>query len=933
MIRRFLVIALFIPLFLFAQEGGWDAGLGGGGFALAVGANSVYLNPGGITGSPYSQVMFSYARLYSSLSGDAIQDANVFFMKPFKVWGLGIGGSHIFIGSLYQESAFMLAFSRYLVTPWTRRWSLSLGISPRVVSINFPSSGFFEFNRDDPIFRKYGTSKTDFTADIGLKFNYGSLILGVGVDNLKPLNLSLAGEKAGEIPRRVKTGVGLSYRERIDFELSADKGLAQKEPLRLHFGTEAYIFSNLAGFRAGALYFDNNIKSLAFGLTIRPLNRFFFDYALVIPTGDVKTIGGASHRVSFGVNLAQAPKIAFELAIDSANIRSDRAKINPGEIANILVPIVNMGDVPLGGIGLNAYIARDEGSDSLIAHYDLPRIGNGKSFVLNMPVNFEKPGWYRLRFVLDEDGVLKGDNRVNNVGYFHAAVFEPPKAAPPQVPSGKIIVSRVSFEKEEYPLNPLFFFERGKSELNERFDKVLQTIVERLKSNPQIGISIHGYYDPDGEGMSLEGCRRLAIRRAESVKNRLIELGAPREQVSVDTSGYEPSERRSGSGGYYWTIEDSIMCSEENRRVELIPRILSEEIYIGSIFYSPNSTRFEEGKLNDLLGKRKYVMDFLEANSEAVLYFEGVIGKNESERLAYKRASSLRSQFGKDLPSYLAQRMCVFVSKDTSDTGFVRVYLNGDGIIYRPVGEKTPGELLRTSGERIILSDVQAQAGIDSFAVTVLKEDGSRFALITAGKGVPPGEVFWDGRSSTGETLAEGKHYFIQLYLRDKIGQEVTSRSMPLLTEIKEEKKIEEFIIVNFGFGGTVPNTPFLESRIESAARRIIEKAGKGQLVATVCGYTDIIGPEKVNLALSQKRAEHELKNLRVYLMDLLDLDTDEQLDRWLREKQVTLEASGFGEGSSLVVVVGGREILIGDNKTPEGRSINRRVTLQLETK
>ncbi|MGB9561493.1 MAG: hypothetical protein ACPL6C_01635, partial [bacterium] len=66
---------------------------------------------------------------------------------------------------------------------------------------------------------------------------------------------------------------------------------------------------------------------------------------------------------------------------------------------------------------------------------------------------------------------------------------------------------------------------------------------------------------------------------------------------------------------------------------------------------------------------------------------------------------------------------------------------------------------------------------------------------------------------------------------------------------------------------------------------------------------------------------------------NLLDLQDDQELQNWLNEKRVKLTSFGYGESAELLVVVGGKEVLIGDNKKPTGRTINRRVMLQLETK
>ena len=71
--------------------------------------------------------------------------------------------------------------------------------------------------------------------------------------------------------------------------------------------------------------------------------------------------------------------------------------------------------------------------------------------------------------------------------------------------------------------------------------------------------------------------------------------------------------------------------------------------------------------------------------------------------------------------------------------------------------------------------------------------------------------------------------------------------------------------------------------------------------VVTVQGYTDAAGPEEYNKLLSQKRAESVLNYLKLKGID-----------------PARMKALGYGEADPL-----------GDNKSPEGRALNRRIEVR----
>ncbi|HDG68601.1 MAG TPA: OmpA family protein, partial [candidate division Zixibacteria bacterium] len=128
----------------------------------------------------------------------------------------------------------------------------------------------------------------------------------------------------------------------------------------------------------------------------------------------------------------------------------------------------------------------------------------------------------------------------------------------------------------------------------------------------------------------------------------------------------------------------------------------------------------------------------------------------------------------------------------------------------------------------------------------------------------------------------------------------------------------------------------YLESRLEEFAREIIDKTQIPDNVVKVqlTGHTDIIGTQTYNLKLSQLRAEKELRYLRDLMKFLLNLDTDFELDQWMKENNLTLTAVGKGESEPYYIerYRNGKfeKVLVGDNSLPEGRSVNRRVVIDV---
>lgn len=193
--------------------------------------------------------------------------------------------------------------------------------------------------------------------------------------------------------------------------------------------------------------------------------------------------------------------------------------------------------------------------------------------------------FHTLRVEIDPDGELPETNKENNHRDFR---FLPiPKGQVVAMPPDEIEFHR--YESIELPTLVYVFFDsnsvafshnstRVADELHP--DSLLQEIARRLVAeHPLLPLSIYGYYHPGSDRDP-----RLAIRRAEVVRDRLIAYGVPADQIKVvtrPTAFYQPDSLMAHSklarvlrAGQRQELpqplrSDLARVAEENRRVEI----------------------------------------------------------------------------------------------------------------------------------------------------------------------------------------------------------------------------------------------------------------------------------------------------------------------------------------------------------------------------
>ena len=101
------------------------------------------------------------------------------------------------------------------------------------------------------------------------------------------------------------------------------------------------------------------------------------------------------------------------------------------------------------------------------------------------------------------------------------------------------------------------YFKTGSDELTEGSEQQLKNIVAILKAYPNAAIRLGGYTDNTG---SAEGNLKLSERRANSVLNKLVALGANKAQLSAQGYGAEHP---------ICPANDTDECKAKNRRIDI----------------------------------------------------------------------------------------------------------------------------------------------------------------------------------------------------------------------------------------------------------------------------------------------------------------------------------------------------------------------------
>ena len=955
---------LIVAVVAFAQtdislESARSAGLGGAYLAIGDDVNSIASNPAGLMRLKRTQLVGSYTRYFSGANIPTLQEGS-FYFSPYN-WSkffFALGVSY-FNHDIYNQQMGSLVIGREL---WRhkRKARIAAAVNIDLYRVDYNDVNFSDdFDPNDPLFNN-GYSKMAYGGDFSLLAEYGPVSWGLRAYNLNEPEISLrAGAEGGTLSRKVRTGLSYNIMDyvtpaiEVEVPVTSNPGVADKTSFAL--GAESWFVKKMIGARMGfnsMLSSDHDSRGSLFtlGLSFRSRTDWDagIDYALQIPIDSPVEVG-QTHKISFGIGMHKPTRVITDLVVVPSSVEAVPEHVTPGSEANITLKIANEGDMDAHDFPMSLYYFAD-GKPFVAARTTVDELLAGETKEVVLKFRPEKSGYYDLFASVNDKGdrapavhnkVLEYDLE-NNTGQTRLACFGPP------VMMGKVRTSRDELEistiskvKEETPMVPVIFFDKASSSLDKgRFDATLRTIANRLKKNPGVKIELRGYYDPTTEA---DGGKDLALARARKIKDYFVSLGVNPKQLIVIESGYDMAAEHVKNA----TPEYRSMISGENRSVQLSVR-LDEDEHVCQYFYPEGNIQPSEEDYEGCLSALQILVPYLKENPDVNVVFKGVAGCGEDNcnKEAFDRAIEFRKRAQKAVPEWLGSRLLVLASEWVAEDEVARVeiLLNGDALIFRPRGSATGRGSLEFSelGKmEITIDSIASAVGLDSFAVTVV-EDGAKepFAVLDAGEGAPPRSIEWGGLGNSGQPPEPGKKYLIDVYAEDRFGQSIDAKSDPISVHVKEQEERKELFIISFNFGKAEATSQYLEARVEALADKLIERAKylgpNVRIKATVIGHTDIIGSAKANEELSLERAKKEFDRLRYGIMNILDLDSSEELDEWLKAHRVELSYAGESYNDPMTVHRWENGYwhseLIGDNALPEGRLVNRRVVLEILT-
>jgi outer membrane protein OmpA-like peptidoglycan-associated protein len=942
-------------------------GMGRSFVGVADDANALDWNVAGMTTFEYISLTGSFNKLFLGIEGDNIGVGHIGVVGQYRtLLGYGFSWRNL-MSDVFSENHLKLGFShRFGWKPATffGKHPLSIGLAFRMDGVGYNEKNFEPGPEQeeyyDDVF-KDGTSKMAFSLDAGFVWRYNKfLTIGASACNILQPDLALFSDvdpiitelppgvtpddikNAGKYPMDIRFGVGITPISNTLIAADIQYNTLGDGYITPHFGAERWFYKQMVGIRAGY-----STEELTFGLGWRLKKEwiFGFDYAFAYPLTHLNEAGATSHKFSAIFNLPN-PVPVWDFTIVSVEPKMIRLK--PGDETNVDVTLKNLTSSPAKNVTYSVYSRKPDGTYSLLGTGEILKMKPGEEYTETVKFQDFLPGEYTIFCAADDDGsdIPKISGKVdeldegNNVGEFSIQIFPAPT---PTVTfrQDTLHVTRITFQETEEPVIPIIFFEPKSAEILPRYKRILDKMGSRISINPDVVVRIAGYYDVESDG---EGNKDIALKRQDAVYNYLLPKVTNKDQI-VKEDVSDLAKKRAGKGKRYVGIERFLpKIRHENRRVELVP-----EMPKLTAAQKMQTIKFKKGETEKTVDFTKEALTFkqiMERNPDVMLLLEGYATDKEGKSLletSFLRAANLKEQMNKYIPFYLWARVFAWgEGQYPADQPHVIIRLTPDGVIFKPFpGRKIPkGINVENPGNTINLS-VKTDNPIVSYRVELFELGGDKVKTISAGKGEPPASVSWDWKLESGEYIEGGKFYYAKVSATDQIGAVGEALSETLIVDqVDKVFGVESALLVVFSFDKPVALSPYYHSRMEAVAKRIIELGERGgeAVKVVIGGHTDIIGLRRRNQELSEERSNRELKNLRVYLIQLLNIDSEKDLNIWLKDHSIELVSKGFGPDKPYALSKmkddgTTYEEVIGDNEAPEGRAINRRVGVEYISK
>ena len=521
----------------------------------------------------------------------------------------------------------------------------------------------------------------------------------------------------------------------------------------------------------------------------------------------------------------------------------------------------------------------------------LPSLQPGQSKVLSKAWTPKKKGVDTIQVCINVNErvlplikpILKDSKLSNNCRKLAVTVTAPPETVIIKPLYTKLSATQMLVKVEEEPLVPVVFFDFNSDSLDSIAIHVITAYAARLSKNPDAKIIVFGF----AESTETDP-HNLAKRRAQRVHELFERLGVG-EQVKISEEHDYLKPRVSPQ------IENpDPRVAQENRRVEF--KVALDE--------KPKS-------INE-------AVELLRRNPEFVLVF--LVPKG---RVPFLQADSLRRTLIAENTN-LSQRIIIEPVETLKVRSFI---IDPDGILYRP-RERFPFCEKWTNPQPNQNSiEIETKAGkVHDWKLSIFEIGNKSSATLASGKGSPPEQILWDWTLDGKNLIAPKTKYLLSMTIRTEDGTKTfLSTDTIWLIPREHSETVENMFIVEFVFDESEPLSRYLERRLFNFARLLVARADSGyEQWAQVQGHTDDIGPLRRNMKLSRMRAKREYEILRRYVSYFAGV-TENQLDKWLAKHKVSISFEGYGYSHPYRL----KDELLGDNSSPYGRNINRRVMLE----
>lgn len=897
--RKFLIILTLTLTVLLAQEqtryGAKYHGLGDSGLSMCLDASAIFTNPAILGLSRAPSLSIGYGLPYSGIP-NAPREMYLAYHTPIRYWwGTGIGIGSFSLPNLSQT----IRVNGLLGWSTEVSGTLSVGIAPSYIQISYSQPQYLE-GRDSPYDPILDKTPNAFTASVGVVWKqsrYLTLAL-TGLDITEPNLATDPNNAGGKIPAIVAFGISsnpIAYFQPGASILFRSFTVGDQKTFEPHLGFVGQLPSKVVSWRSGW-----NPQQISAGISWHTdilFGGIDIDYSFVywLPKS---WAGTTSHH--FGLTIWGLPQHPCEGCLSIKNFHAPET-VSVGEKTEISAIIENKArKLAENFVTISALRNAEDDSQWQIIYPSkfVEKLAPKSTTTLSWNWRPQKAGKYELMVSCNDDGSVlpemsisfcernTKDNRASKVIY----VVQQDTAE--IVPKHAIVnATQVEIRVEEFPMIPVIFFGPNSTELDTFSQKLLSVIAERISSNPDVALVIRGFQDSTEKADTS-----LSRQRAEAVKQFLVTQQAGIANRLRIATGHNPlTPRAKTSIGL-----ESQKISEENRRVEL-------------------SAEVDVGKETQLTTKMKAI---LENNPELILIIKGTRSAGEDNIAGLLRAKKLEETLENNF-AFLKNRIVI---EDTiGDSPQVFFSIDADGILYRPI-EKQPITYWTNPSPPTNTIFIHSEGLKDAAGWTLsVSFNHDRKFPIGSGYGPPPDSIEWDWKIGD-KIIPPDENFLFELVVSTPRGQkEYISKVPAKLVPTSKTKLLETMILVEFVFDEVSPLSHFLERRLYNFSRDFVSRANRGIFQkVVVSGHTDSIGTVQRNLELSQKRAKKEFDIMTDYIVLFSGIDK-KNLNDWLSSHNA--EISFIGKGSAEPYIIG--NTIIGDNSSPYGRTINRRVTLE----